>query len=184
MCKVLTTTAVVVAIGCFGQVAEVDGPILRIDAAQPFQVEFGRGSGWEGLDTIKLDEKGVVVLHRMKPETEGDPGGLRWETATLQLRPAALGEVLKAVESNGLMEMRKAYHEDIADGTQWVLWIKQGEWEKAVYFNNKFPRKIVRFAERLDAILSEANLDEAAWRPVPAGESHRHERDLWDSIKR
>ena len=39
-----------------------------------------------------------------------------WAVATLQLSPAALAEVLKAVESNKLMGLHKAYHADIADG--------------------------------------------------------------------
>jgi hypothetical protein len=73
------------------------------------------------------------------------------------LPPEAVAEVLKAVESNGLMGLHKAYHDDnIAAGTQWVLWIKQGEREKSVYFNNSFPRAITAFAGQLDAILARA----------------------------
>jgi hypothetical protein len=101
------------------------------------------------------------------------------------LPPEVVAEVLKAVESNGLMGLHKAYHDDnIADGTQWVLWIKQGEREKSVYFNNSFPRAITAFAGQLDAILARAGLDKVAWQPVPERESRQHEKELWDSIKR
>jgi hypothetical protein len=153
------------------------GPSFTIDHTQPFWLEFGRGSGWHGLDTVKIDQTGLAVLHRMTSQQQ-------WEVATLQLPSQEVDEVLKAVETNGLMELRKAYHQDIADGTQWVLWIKQGEREKSVYFDNNFPTAITKFAEQLDAILSRSGLDKVTWRPIPDRESRRHEKELWDSIKR
>jgi hypothetical protein len=184
MCQVLTITAVVV-VGCFGQVEKDDRPISRIEPTQSFRLEIGRGSGWHGLDTIKLDQEGHVVLHRMKEEMKRNRVIVRWETATLQLRPHALGEVLESVESNGLLRLRKAYSDKRkADGTQWVLWITQGEMEKVVYFNNSFPQQIVRFAEELDAILSASDLDKVAWQMVPATEFRQHEDDLWNSVDR
>jgi hypothetical protein len=171
-------------VGCSGRVEKDDRPVFTIDRAQPFWLEFGRGSGWHGLDTVKLDQTGRVVLHRMKSERQQDVTVLSWEVATLQLPPEAVAEVLKAVDSNDLMGLHKAYHENIADGTQWVLWIKQGEGEKSVYFNNSFPRAITAFAEQLDAILARGGLGAVAWQPVPDRESRQHEKELWDSIKR
>jgi len=121
----------------------------------------------------------------MKSERHKNVNVLSWEVATLQLPPEALAEVLKAVESNNLMGLHKAYYDEkIADGTQWVLWIRQGEREKSVYFNNSFPREITAFAEQMDAILSRAGLDKVVWQPVPERESRQHERELWDSIER
>lgn len=161
-----------------------DSPAFTIDHTQPFWLEFGRGSGWHGLNTVKVDQTGRVVLHRMKSDRQQDVTVLSWEVATLQLSPEELAEVLKAVESNGLMGLRKEYQKDIHDGTQWVLWIKQGEREKSVYFNNNFPGSITAFAEQLDAILARAGLDKVTWQPVPERASRQHERELWDSIKR
>lgn len=161
-----------------------DSSAFTIDHTQPFWLEFGRGSGWHGLDTVKLDQTGRAVVHRMKAERKEDVTVLSWEVATLQLSPDALAEVLKAVESNDLMELHKEYHENIHDGTQWVLWIKQGEREKSVYFNNNFPRRIKAFAEQLDGMLARAGLGKVAWQPVSEQESRQHERELWDIIKR
>jgi hypothetical protein len=169
--------------GCSGRVEKDDRPAFSIDRTQPFWLEFGRGSGWQGLDTVKIDQTGKAVLHRMKSDRQQDVTVLSWEVATLQLSPEAVAEVLKAVESNGLMGLHKAYHADVHDGTQWVFWAKQGEREKSVYFDNSFPRAINAFAEQLDAILVRAGLDKATWQPVPERESRRHERELWDSIK-
>jgi hypothetical protein len=161
-----------------------DSPAFTIDRTQPFWLEFGRGSGWHGLDTIKIDQTGRVVLNRVKSECKEDVTVLSWEAATLQLSPEAVAEVLKAVEANDLMGLRKEYHEDIHDGTQWVLWTKQGKREKSVYFNNNFPRRIKAFAEQIDTILARSGLDKVAWQPVPEQDSRQHERELWDSINR
>ena len=161
-----------------------DRPVFTIDHTQPFWLEFGRGSGWHGLDTVKIDQTGCVVLHRMKSTRQENVNVLSWEVARLQLSPEALDEVVKAVESNKVMGLQKAYHENIADGTQCVLWIRQGEHEKSVYFNNSFPNSITAFAEKLDAILLRSGLDKVAWQPVPEREAREHERELWNSIKR
>ncbi len=181
---VIAVALAVVGGGVYFLAVRNDSPAFTIDHTQPFWLEFGRGSGWHGLHTVKIDQTGRAVLHRMKSERERDVTVLSWEVAILQLSPEEVTEVLKAVESNDLMELRKEYHENIHDGTQWVLWIKQGEQEKSVYFNNNFPRRIKAFAEQLDAILARAGLDKATWQPVPERESRQHERDLWDSIKR
>jgi hypothetical protein len=184
-----------VATGCSGRVEKDDRPAFTIDRTQPFWLEFGRGSGWHGLDTVKIDQTGRVVLHRMKSTRQENLNVLSWEVATLQvlswevatlqLPPEVVAEVLKAVESNRLMGLHRAYRDDkIADGTQWVLWIKQGEREKSVYFDNSFPRAITAFAEQVDAILARAGLNKVAWQPVPERESRQHEKELWDSIRR
>lgn len=180
----IAVALVVVGGGVYLLAVRNDSPAFTIDHSQPFWLEFGRGSGWHGLNTVKIDQTGRAVLHRMKSECKEDVTVLSWEVATLQLSPEALDEVLKAVESNDLMGLRKEYHEDIHDGTQWVLWIKQEEREKSVYFNNNFPRRIKAFAEQLDASLAQAGLDKVAWQPMPERESRQHERELWDSIKR
>lgn len=93
--------------GCSGHVERDSRPAFTIDRSQPFWLEFGRGSGWHGLDTVKLDQTGRVVLHRMKSTPQ---------VATLQLSPEAVAAVLGAVESNNLTGLHKSYHEDIADG--------------------------------------------------------------------
>lgn len=177
--KVLVAVALAAA-GCSGRVEQDDRPVFRIDPAQPFRLELGRGSGWDGLDTTRIDQDGKVVLYRSR-RPEAEP---QWETAALRLRPESLTEVLKAVESNGLMSLHRAYHSDVRDGTQWVFWVRQGGQEKSVYFNNRFPRSATRFAQQLDGVLDRAGLGTAAWQPVPAGESRQHERELWDSIRR
>lgn len=175
---------VFVNLGHPGHVVKDDRVPFGIDRSQPFWVEFGRGSGWHGLNTVKIDQTGRVVVHQMRSEQQENVIRTRWEVATLQVPAETVAEVVGAVESHHLMALHKAYHEDIADGTQWVLWIKQGEREKSVYFNNNFPREITAFASQLDAILTHAGLSAAVWQPVPDQDARQHERELWDSIRR
>jgi hypothetical protein len=180
MVRVLLIALLLMPTGCSGSVEPDDRPPFQIDPAQPFRLELGRGSGWHGLDTIRIDQQGKAILYRQKLVEQQ----ATWENATFQLRPDAVAEVLKSVEANGLMHLHRAYHADVSDGTQWVLWIKQGEREKSVYFNNLFPRSITRFAEQLDGILAAKGMMRADWQPVPPAEHRKHERELWDSIKR
>jgi hypothetical protein len=182
--RLLLLAVVLVTAGCSGRVEKDDRPAFRIDPAQPFRLEFGRGSGVHGLNTIKIDHAGRVVFHRMKSVRREDATALSRKTATLQLAPEAVGEVLNAVEANGLMRLHKAYHGDVHDGAQWICWIRQGEREKAVYFNNNFPREITTFAKQLDGILARAGSAKLAWQPVGLGESRQHGQELWASIKR
>ena len=68
--------------GCSDQVEKDTRPAFQIDSVQPFRLEFGRGSGWNGLDTIQIDQTGGVVLHRLKSDGTGS-----WETTSLRLAP-------------------------------------------------------------------------------------------------
>jgi hypothetical protein len=173
--------AVVGGAGAVFLVVHNDRPAFVMDHTHPFWLEFGRGSGWHGLNTVKIDQTGRVVLHRMKSMHQNDVTVQSWEVGTLQLPPEAITELLKAVESNNLLGLQKAYHANVHDGTQWVLWIMQGEQEKSVYFDNHFPRSITAFAQQLDAILAQAGLDKVAWQPV---DDRQHEKELWASIRR
>ncbi len=166
------------------KVVKDDRAPFRLDSGEPWRIEFGRGSGWHGLDTIQLDQSGRAVFHRLKYERAGDVTVLSWETATAPFPPDAVAKVLDAVRTARLVELDKAYHADVCDGTQWVLWARQGDREKVVYFDNHFPEPIVRFAEQLDAIVSGSIGPGLKWRAVPSAWSRDHERELWESIRR
>lgn len=152
-------------------------PPFKIDPAEDFHIELGRGSGMDGLETVALERNGQVVLHRLKDEIKG-----RWQKAAATLDRAAMDRVLAAVESNKIMEMAAAYHNDeVQDGTQWILWIRQGESSKAIYFNNHFPEGIRNFAKAIDTEIKRAAIPEAKWEgdAKPRG----HEKALWENIK-
>lgn len=148
-----------------------DRPPFRIDPNSPYRIELGRGSGMFGLETVRITQDGNVVLHR-----QGNAA--TWFKGTMHLSEDTLKQVLKAVEDNKLIGLHKAYHANVWDGTQWVLWIKQGDNEKAVYCDNYFPPEIVKFSEFLDKVLAASG--NVIWLPA----SSDHARELWESIKR
>jgi hypothetical protein len=165
------------------EVKKDDRPPFRLDPTQPYRIEFGRGSGRDGLNTVKVSHDGRVTLHRVRYFREEQVLEHRWEASACNLTPAQLEKLLRSVEANGLLDMHRAYHAKIADGTQWVLWIQQGPNQKSVYFNNHFPRQILRFASQLDGVLSEAGEDKLEWQTVSPEEAWQHDRELWDSLR-
>jgi hypothetical protein len=163
-----------------------DRPAFAIDRTKPFWIEIGRGGHKGGLDTIKIDQTGRVILHRTSRRKKQDGSDdLICEVATLQLSPEALVEALKSVDAANLMALGKAYYRvALADGTQWILWIRQGEQEKAVYCDNSFPKAITEFAEQLDALLGRAGLENTTWTSETWKDFSENERELKGCIRR
>ena len=151
-------------------------PAFVLDASKPFVIEFGRGSGQEGLGVVKVTETGEVALHRIAD-------GARIESASLRLSDAQVRELTSVVNSSQLTRMGRSYSTDIQDGTQWVLWIQQSPLEKSIYFNNAFPQDITAFADRLDAMLQQAGLSAASWTAVPEKQGRDEQDALWARIQ-
>jgi hypothetical protein len=155
----------------------------KVDPEQPFRIEFGRGNGWHGLDTVSMTADGKVVLYRQGIERCDDTRYQYWETTSLSLPNESVGEVLAAIEKEGLMQLDREYHGGVADGTQRVFWLQQGANQKSIYCDNNFPKAMTRFAESLDAILARNGLGDATWERVPDSRARDHEKDLWKSIR-
>lgn len=82
------------------------------------------------------------------------------------------------------MRLAAAYHADIYDGTQWILWITQADQSKALYLNNHFPKAVRHLASKVDSELESAGLSLISWTPVPMESWRKHEKKIWDSIKK
>ena len=149
-----------------------DRPTFRIAPEKGFQIAFGRGSGWHGLDTVSVDDAGTVTLHKIS-----DAGIIR---SSFTLVENDLNAVLSLVDECGVMDFDREYHDEtVVDGTQWVLLVEQGEKMKSIYFNNHFPEKIHRFALQFDSILDAESkgLETITVEIDPISDR------LWDSIK-
>jgi hypothetical protein len=152
-------------------------PPFVLDPSKPFVIEFGRGSGLQGLDIVKVDDTGEVKLSR----TEGRQNA---ECTSLLLSSADVAAVVRLVNTNQLSSMGRVYSDPrIADGTQWVLWIEQSPSRKSIYFNNSFPNQITAFANGLDGLLQKAGLNAAKWSPLAAQQSKDQQQALWSRIK-
>ena len=158
-----------------------DRPPFRIDPDKPFLIALGRGSGWNGLSTTKITHDGQVVMVEERHRYEDGATKISWERATAELSREELAQMLEAVERERLMKLYRSYsaRPHIHDGTQWVLWIKQGESEKSVYFNNSFPKPIIRFAKQIDEIIATHNA-KLTWQPAP----NHDDKDVRASIDR
>jgi hypothetical protein len=148
-----------------------------LDPSKPFVIELGRGSGWHGLDIVKVDETGAVQLSRI----EGRPNA---EVASLQLTKTDVATLVGLVNTNQMTSMGRTYSDPrIADGTQWVLWIEQSPSQKSIYFNNSFPSQITAYANGLDGLLQKAGLSAAKWNPSSAEQATAQQNALWAHIE-
>jgi hypothetical protein len=153
-------------------------PAFILDASKPFVIEFGRGSGSSGLDVVKVKDTGAVKLYRI-----ASAGGQNIESASLRLPRADVAKLVSLVNAQQLTSMPRAYSANIADGTQWVLWIEQSSSEKSVYFNNSFPPQITTFATGLDALLAGAGSNALTWTQLPKQQGLDEQAALWAHIQ-
>lgn len=158
-------------------------PPIQFDVSKPYRLEFGRGSGLEGLDTIALDENGHIILHRLKVEEKNDVIHHYWERSNLYLSAQMTEEIAKLILDLRILDMKRAYHADVHDGTQWIFWLVQDGQEKSIYFNNHFPKAIQKFAVELDNKLKIVGIENAQWTRVPDKQTRQHEKAIWDSIE-
>ena len=102
----------------------------------------------------------------------------------LVLPHASVLQILAAVTDTRVLGLKKEYHANVEDGTQWVFWSTQGAMEKSAYFNNHFPSAIVRFADALDNVLVKNGVSSVKWHPASEAEAVQFQKQFWDSIKR
>jgi hypothetical protein len=152
-------------------------PSFVLVASQPFVIEFGRGSGMNGLDVVRVDETGAVRLDRIA-------AGQNIVSASLTLPAADTAKLVGVVNDERITSMGSAYHDPrVHDGSQWVLWVRQGTSEKSIYFNNSFPDEITAFAATMDAMLESAGVGAATWTPVAKQEGADRQAALWARIE-
>jgi len=149
-----------------------------IDPEKPFHLEFGRGSGWHGLSVVILDESGQTILSREGSTFRDGVIYQDWSTTEITLPHDLIREIASAVNANAIITLNKSYSGHVYDGTQWVFLIAQGNNQKAVYFDNKFPSAITRFAKSLDEILARGGLPKADWKSG----GRALDQTLWKSI--
>ena len=145
--------------------------------AAPFELDFGRGSGMVGLDTVAISEDGNAVLHRLGEHRQ-------WVWATLRLSREQMRSIANMITRRGLGSLQNEYTPSfrVHDGTQWVLLIRQGDRRKSSYFDNSFPSAIRSFAADLDGMLRAAGSERLHWQPIENG-PREHEKLLWNSIR-
>src|SRR5205085_1415729 len=72
-------------------------PEFELDPSLPYRIEFGQGSGWHGLDTVKITSDGKVIIHVAKEIVQGGSHSLFWETGSLSLSQQGKNELVALV---------------------------------------------------------------------------------------
>ena len=72
---------------------------------------------------------------------------------------------------------------EFADGIQWVLLRHQNGKTKSSYFDNKFPKSILKFSDVIDKVLDLKNRPGLEWEKLPRDFPPKHDDALWDSIR-
>jgi uncharacterized membrane protein YfcA len=149
-------------------------PILVQD--ETFEFQLGQGSGWHGLDLLKITADGKAVYEYQSSRGE-------WERKTFFVDKASMDALICKINSLKIMELDRAYHGDVADGTQWCLLIKSNGRAKSVYCDNNFPERIEKLAAFVHETIIEPFGGKAEARAVPPRECRKHEKEIWESIK-
>ena len=147
---------------------------IKFHSSQPFRISLGRGTGMHGLETIEIDENLNAELYR-----QTDNG---WETCVVELTIEEWGAVSDSIAEHDLYALDRAYHAKVADGTQWILWVRQNGNAKTVYCNNYFPDPLRSFARDIDSLF-DIDDDLLEWTAVPFNLAGDHDETIWDAIK-
>src|SRR5262245_25938730 len=110
-----------VALGAIATVLLVGGVYVwrvgspdRIIPDEKFELQFGRGSGWHGLDLLRITSDGNAWYEYQ--EILGE-----WQRKRFHVGAKQIQELREAIDTLDLWELARSYHADVADGTQWCL---------------------------------------------------------------
>jgi hypothetical protein len=159
-------------------------PGFVISAKQDYRIELGRGSAWNGLNTISIMRDKKVRVVRLRKEL-GDASVIhRWEETELEMSGEKKAEIVNAINRFKILGLERAYvDKNIVDGDQWVLWVSQGKKSEAFYFDNCFPEAVRKFGNFVDAKIEEKGIEERRWKNIPDGLKREHEKAIWGSVE-
>ncbi len=181
--NLLAKRVVCSSVAVVGFLVVATGPYLfwyadrtRIPADEKFDLQFGRGSGWHGLDLLRITSDG-----RAEYEYQADHG--EWRRKTFVVPEHQLTKLRQEITELNPWGMDRAYHRNVADGTQWCFLVRIDGKSKSVYFDNNFPNAIRRFADVIDQTVLVPFADPVEAEVVPQRHHRKHEKEIWASIR-
>jgi hypothetical protein len=150
------------------------GPPITADAT--FEFQLGQGSGWHGLDLLKIPADGMAVY-------EYQPQRGKWFRKRFSVDKGRLEALIEKIKALNILDMERWYTSGIADGTQWCILIKSGGQQKSIYCDNKFPQPIKDLAAFVHETIIEPLGGRVEAVVVPEREHHNHEKEIWASIR-
>lgn len=140
----------------------------------------------DGLAIVKLATNGVVTLTKRNIVLDAVKAGKFepvWANCQFELDHRHVEQIGNAIKELALCDLAKEYHDrEIADGNQWVFYLLQNGRKKVIYFDNYFPKPILRFSTLIDLTLESYEKDKR-WKEITVEESNLAGQTLWDSIK-
>ena len=114
----------------------------QVLAGEDFQFLMGEGSGRDGYDLVKLRADGSCEY------TFGEWQLQRkvWRRAEFQVAPETVADLRRLLVEVNYFRLKRRYHADAHDGTQWLVKARAAGRAKRVYCNNHFPAKIIKLS--------------------------------------
>ena len=139
----------------------------KLDPGRPFELWLGRSN-----EIIYVPEIGEIEIDRGTQRGTAGFDERQWED---------LRDLVRHIEIDQLRDHYVAEAPD--EGTQWILRIRQGAYDRTIFCDNRFPQELLRFADGLDKLLLDADLADNAFEDAPP-EAEQREAALWASIHR
>ena len=141
--------------------------------ADDFVFTMGVGGGWHGLDVFRVDAEGnasyIFTTH----------DGRLWK-AEFQVPAPTLAKLRQLLVDVNYASLKRAYHADIFDGTQWCIRVDVAGATKKVYCNNYFPDEAVRLASAISQDVLPAHEEEIkSARRIFESTAERARAGLW-----
>ena len=141
-----------------------------------FEFQLGQGSGWQGLNLIKITADGNAVY-------QYESFSNVWSRKTFQLTPVEVQSLADQVNELKIVALDDHYRASVHDGTQWCILVKSQGHRKRIYCDNRFLRRI----EKLAAFVHEKIIDRAGEKAVAVSISpdrfREFEAEIWDKTK-
>jgi hypothetical protein len=113
----------------------------HILGAEGFVFTMGVGSGLSGLDVFRVDAAGNAVYVFATGDSHGD-----WWRAEFTVAAPMVTHLRKLLVEIDYPSLKRAYHANVADGTQWCIRVDCAGIVKKMYCNNYFPAAAMRLA--------------------------------------
>jgi hypothetical protein len=137
-----------------------------------FEFQLGQGSGWQGLDLIKITADGKAVYQFQSS------GGV-WSRKTFQLTSAEMQSLADRLNDLKIVALDDHYAVNIHDGTQWCLLVKSQGHLKRIYCDNRFPRRVKKLAAFVHETIIDRTGAKALAVPVPPAQFRDFEAEVW-----
>src|SRR3954469_11233395 len=82
-----------------------------IELGKPMEIDFGRGSAWHGLDTVRITTNGAVTLYKQTRINSQRA----WQTASLELSNSDQKRISDAFVTNQLLNLKDQIATNVAD---------------------------------------------------------------------